>query len=303
MAPVSLVPPTLTASVLSFESASASTPETPAEPPPPPIACTSMPCAPEPSVSIVPVLVIVTVPELSILEPSVPPRRIEMLPLSVEKPAAAEMPPVPPPPPIDCATIACDIPPLVAIVPAFVTMTFAPTPPAPPAPPRLRFISVPCASEPATLKPPLPPPPPIDCARMPFESKPVVTMMPLALPMLLFTVTRPALPPTPPLPPRPTVNAAAAADRLRDHAVGERAGRADAAAVLNRYCRGVSAAAAVATDRYRERIRLRERTRDAKAAVAAAAADRLRDHARCMQTGRRNLSEILNVDRRCVTGR
>ena len=94
-----------------------------------------------------------------------------------------------------------------------LTFTAPPTPPPPPLPPRLALTDTPLSLLPDWLvlldAPPLPPPPPTDCAKMPTELAPAVTMpapdkedvQALLLLTTPQTFTRPPLPPAVPEPP------------------------------------------------------------------------------------------------------
>src|SRR6185437_4286651 len=109
--------------------------------------------------------------------------------------------------------------PLVVMKLLLVTVTVPPLPPVPPKPPTSTWTvtlgfsavsqlptfgalgiskvhEVASCSETVFALPPLPPPPPIDCANMPFEAPPNVTIPPVCV-----TVTLPATLPSPPLPP------------------------------------------------------------------------------------------------------
>ncbi len=183
-------------------------------PPEPPIDCAKMPRARSPEVA--------TCAELSTeTSPAMPPS-------PPSRPTETETPPpwlpflfspltltlvellAPPDPPIDCAWMPTASSPVVITRPAALTATSPAMPPLPPGAPMPTEISffgpigiatstgqsssknaVRSSSDEAS-----PPPEAIDCARIPAEAAPSVTIVPSCV-----TVTSPALPPSPPLPP------------------------------------------------------------------------------------------------------
>src|SRR6516164_1569747 len=96
--------------------------------------------------------------------------------------------------------------PNVRMLPSLATLTVLPLPAAPPEPPTALASALSWMLKlPAIEKPPVPPPPPIDCARMPADPWPVVTIekpgMEDPADAEALTVTWPAsllLPPAPP---------------------------------------------------------------------------------------------------------
>jgi hypothetical protein len=85
------------------------------------------------------------------------------------------------------------------MTPTLVTCTFEPLPPVPPLPPLPPRLTEAALSPPFAfdaLDPPLPPPPPTDCAKIPLERSPAVSIL-----AALLTKTSAPLPPLPPAPP------------------------------------------------------------------------------------------------------
>src|SRR5262245_62525563 len=136
---------------------------------------------------------------VSALPPPAPAPPVELLTdlppvLKVRPPAN---PPLPPPPPTDWARMPMVPAALTVIWPELSTVTLPLFEPAPPLPPVVFVVASPLrASEPPTANPPLPPPPPIDCATMPLENRPKVSIE-----ARFVTLTSPPAPPPEPVPP------------------------------------------------------------------------------------------------------
>ncbi len=119
--------------------------------------------------------------------PAPPPPPSDTAPLTIAAGATLSepaQPPSPPPPPIDCATMPDEKSPRVRMLLTFGRCSRSgrarvpPLPPPPPEPPtETPMLTGPNEAETVPAKPPLPPPPPIDCATMPEEFAPSVTVV------------------------------------------------------------------------------------------------------------------------------